>query len=103
MQADVRRVKNVPVIHVTGTMSTQDTWGQLKEAVAGLVGQGERNVILNLSQLSFVDSSFIGELVACSLVLARAGGTLRLASSLAPRQRAAADHPARTDLRFVRD
>jgi anti-sigma B factor antagonist len=81
MQADVRRVKNVPVIHVTGTMSTQDTWGQLKEAVAVLVGQGERNVILNLSQLSYVDGSFIGELVACSLVLARAGGTLRLAST----------------------
>ena len=81
MQADVRRVKGVPVIHVTGTITTQDTWGQLKEAVAGLVGEGERNIILNLSQLAFVDSSFIGELVACSLVLARAGGTLRLAST----------------------
>ena len=73
MQADVRRVKGVPVIHVTGTITTQDTWGQLKERVAGLVGEGERNIILNLSQLVFVDSSFIGELVACSLVLARAG------------------------------
>ena len=81
MQAEVRRVKNVPVIRVTGTITTQDTWGQLKETVAGLVREGDRDVILNLSQLSFVDSSFIGELVACSLVLARAGGTLRLASS----------------------
>ena len=80
MQADVRRVKGIAVIHVTGTITTLDTWGQLKEAVATLVRDGERHVVLNLSQLSFVDSSFIGELVACSLVLARAGGTLRLAS-----------------------
>lgn len=81
MQADVRRIKNVPVIHVTGTITSLDTWGHLKEAVAALVRDGERHVVLNLSQLSFVDSSFIGELVACSLVLARAGGTLRLAST----------------------
>ena len=81
MRADVRRLKGVAVIHVTGTITTLDTWGQLKEAVASLVREGERHVVLNLSQLSFVDSSFIGELVACSLVLARAGGTLRLAST----------------------
>jgi anti-sigma B factor antagonist len=81
MQADVRRIKNVPVIRVTGTITSFDTWGQLKETVAGLVRDGERHVVLTLSQLSFVDSSFIGELVACSLVLARAGGTLRLAST----------------------
>ena len=81
MRADVRRLKGVAVIHVTGTLTTLDTWGQLKESVASLVREGERHVVLNLSQLSFVDSSFIGELVACSLVLARAGGTLRLAST----------------------
>jgi anti-sigma B factor antagonist len=81
MHADVRHVRGVALIHVTGTMTTTDTWGQLKEAVSSLVSAGEKDVILNLSQLSFVDSSFIGELVACSLVLARAGGTLRLAST----------------------
>ena len=35
--------------------------------------------MLNLSQLSFVDSSFIGELVSSCLAVARAGGMLKLA------------------------
>jgi len=81
IRAEIRRVKGVVLVHVTGTLTTNDTWGQLKETVAGLVREGDRNVVLNLSQLSFVDSSFIGELVACSLVVARAGGALRLAST----------------------
>jgi len=81
IRAEIRRVKGVVLVHVTGTLTTNDTWGQLKETVAGLIREGDRNVVLNLSQLSFVDSSFIGELVACSLVVARAGGALRLAST----------------------
>jgi len=81
IRAEIRRVKGVALVHVTGTLTTNDTWGQLKETVAGLIREGDRNVVLNLSQLSFVDSSFIGELVACSLVVARAGGALRLAST----------------------
>jgi len=81
IRAEVRRVKNVALVHVQGTLTTLDTWGQLKETVAGLVREGDRNIVLNLSQLSFVDSSFIGELVACSLVVARANGALRLAST----------------------
>ena len=81
MHAEVRRVKGVPLIQVSGTITTLDTWGQLKESVAALVRDGDRDIVLNLSQLTFVDSSFIGELVACSLVLARAGGSLRLAST----------------------
>jgi anti-sigma B factor antagonist len=80
MRTDVRRLKGVALVHVTGQITSLDTWGQLKEAVASLVRDGERNIVLNLSQLSFVDSSFIGELVASSLVIARAGGVLRLAS-----------------------
>ena len=80
MRADVRRLKDATLVQVSGRLTTLDTWGQLKEVVASLVRDGERSIILNLSQLTFVDSTFIGELVACSLVVARAGGSLRLSS-----------------------
>lgn len=80
MRADVRRFKDAALVMVSGQLTTLDTWGQLKEVVAALVRDGERRVVLNLSQLTFVDSTFIGELVACSLVMARAGGSLRLSN-----------------------
>jgi anti-sigma B factor antagonist len=80
MHADVRQVKDATLVQVSGRLTTLDTWGQLKEVVAALVRDGKRQIVLNLSQLTFVDSTFIGELVACSLVVARAGGSLRLSS-----------------------
>ena len=80
MHADVRRLKDATLVQVSGRLTTLDTWGQLKEIVAALVRDGDRRIVLNLSQLTFVDSTFIGELVACSLVVARAGGSLRLSS-----------------------
>lgn len=74
-----RVVREVAVIDVSGRMTGLDAPGQLKEQVTGALGAGHRNVVLNMSQLSFVDSSFIGELVASCLAVARSGGTLKLA------------------------
>jgi anti-sigma B factor antagonist len=51
----------------------------MKEQVLRALAAGERSIVFNLGQLSFVDSSFIGELVACCIVIARAGGVLKLA------------------------
>ena len=80
MNARCREVGGVIVIDLSGRMTGLDTPGQLKDQVMTALASGHRNVVLNLSQLSFVDSSFIGELVSSCLALARAGGTLKLAA-----------------------
>ena len=53
----------------------------MKDRVIALVKSGERNIVLSLGQLTFVDSSCMGELVSCYVRVARAGGTLKLAQS----------------------
>jgi anti-sigma B factor antagonist len=79
MNANCRATGGVIVIECSGRMTGLDTPGQLKDQVMSAMGEGHRNIVLNLSQLSFVDSSFIGELVSSVLALARVGGTLKLA------------------------
>jgi anti-sigma B factor antagonist len=80
IQIEERHAKGVTVLAVSGRITMLDTTGQLKERVASLVKNGERNIVLSLGQLTFVDSSCIGEIVSCSLTVARAGGTLKLAN-----------------------
>jgi anti-sigma B factor antagonist len=80
MNSNSRTIGAVIVIECSGRMTGLDTPGQLKDQVMNALGAGNRNIVLNLSQLSFVDSSFIGELVSSVLAVARAGGTLKLAS-----------------------
>lgn len=79
MNARRRTIGAVTVIDLAGRMTGLDTPGQLKDQVNDALAAGHRNVVLNLSQLSFVDSSFIGELVSSCLAVARSGGVLKLA------------------------
>ncbi len=81
MKLDVRKNAEVTVIDVSGTITMLDTPSPLKDCVIGLVREGERNFVLSLGQLTFVDSSCMGELVSCYVRVARAGGTLKLAQS----------------------
>ena len=80
LQIDERQVKGVTLLAVSGRITMLDTSGQLKEKVSALIKNGEKNIVLSLGQLSFVDSSCIGEIVSCSLTVARAGGMLKLAN-----------------------
>jgi anti-sigma B factor antagonist len=80
IQIDERHVKGVTLLAVSGRITMLDTTGQLKERVSALVKNGEKNIVLSLGQLTFVDSSCIGEIVSCSLTVARAGGVLKLAN-----------------------
>ena len=79
MNLNRQNVRGVAVIHVTGRMTGLDTPGQLKEQVLDALRGGERNIVINLAQVSFVDSSFIGELVSCCLAAARNNAVLKLA------------------------
>ena len=79
MNAQRHVVDGVAVIEMSGRMTGLDEPGQMKEQVMAAMAAGQINIVLNLRQLSFVDSSFIGELVSCVLAVARAGGTLKLA------------------------
>jgi anti-sigma B factor antagonist len=79
MNANSRTIGEVIVIDCSGRMTGLDTPGLLKDQVMSALADGQRSIVLNLSQLSFVDSSFIGELVSSVLAVARAGGMLKLA------------------------
>jgi anti-anti-sigma factor len=47
----------------------------IKSSVAGFVSQGQKNIILNLSKVSFMDSSGLSVMLFCKRVCDEAGGT----------------------------
>jgi len=51
--------------------------GALREAVARLLKEGRKNVVLNLAGLQYLDSSGIGELARIYVSVVKAGGQLR--------------------------
>lgn len=81
MELAERKVGGVTVIDVSGRIVSTDNPGRLKERVTGLVQQGNKHILLNLANVNYVDSSGLGELVACHGTAVRGGATVKLANT----------------------
>ena len=78
-----RDVQGIAVLDLVGKLTSNDGADQLGGRVATLVADGRRQVVLNLGQLSYMDSSGLGEIVACYSKLQKVGGVIKLANTTA--------------------
>jgi anti-sigma B factor antagonist len=73
-----RQVGPVKVLSLAGKLTLDDA-GQLKGKVTELVGAGAKQIVLNLADVTFIDSSGLGEMVSCHTTASRANGAVKLA------------------------
>jgi anti-sigma B factor antagonist len=81
MEISERKVGGVTVVDISGKLVASDQLGRLKDKVPSLVFQGEKQIVLNLANVSYMDSSGLGEMVACHGSATRAGGEIKLANT----------------------
>lgn len=81
MQLEQRVVGQVAIVKVTGDI-TLNKGGDvlLKDKVQSLIQQGQKNILLDLSGVSYVDSAGLGELVQAYATTKNRGGALKLLS-----------------------
>jgi anti-sigma B factor antagonist len=75
---DVQNSSGHPVLHVTGEIDIY-TAPLFKQAVVNLVSEGNKDVIIDLSGVTFMDSSGFGTLLGATRRLRPTGGGLHLA------------------------
>ena len=79
MQLSERRIGDVVVVDVSGKITLGDGGDQaLKDKMRILVQQGHTKLLLNLGDVSYVDSAGLGELVQSYATVNKNGGTLKL-------------------------
>ena len=76
----VRREGDGAVLHAVGELDLDSAPGLLAE-VTGLLDDGARRLVLDLAELTFIDSSGLGTLVGCWRRTQQAGGELSLANA----------------------
>jgi anti-sigma B factor antagonist len=59
-----REVDGVVVLDLSGRITLGEGSVQLRDAIRGLIGQGKKNVLLNMGEVNYIDSSGLGELVS---------------------------------------
>jgi len=78
MSLATRVVDGVTVLDLSGKITLGGESGKLRDAVRAIVAEGSKKILVNLSEVSYIDSSGLGELVAAYTAVKNAGGELKL-------------------------
>jgi anti-sigma B factor antagonist len=78
-----RQIGDVTVLDLSGKITLTDSNGRLKEKVTAMVAEGHKKLALNLSGVSYIDSSGLGETVACYTTAKGKGGEVKLVGATA--------------------
>ncbi len=78
IKASTRLVNGVTIVDLSGRITLGEGSSILRETVRDLISKGQKNILLNLGDVTYIDSSGIGELVSSYTSVSNQGGKLKL-------------------------
>jgi anti-sigma B factor antagonist len=78
MKIKTRQVDGVIIMDCSGRITLGEGSVQLRDAVRDLLAKGSKQILLNLGDVTYIDSSGIGELVSAYTTVRNQGGDLKL-------------------------
>ena len=78
MKSTSRRVDGVTILDLSGRITLGEGSVVLRDQIRDLLGKGEKKLLLNLGDVTYIDSSGIGELVSAFTTVRNQGGELKL-------------------------
>jgi anti-sigma B factor antagonist len=78
VKLNTRQVGDVSVVDVSGRITLGEGSSALRDTLRDLMAQNNKKILLNLSEVSYIDSSGIGELVSGFTTVTNSGGNLKL-------------------------
>ena len=78
VKLNTRQVGDVSVVDVAGRITLGEGSSALRDALRDMVSKNQKKILLNLAEVSYIDSSGIGELVSGFTTVANSGGQLKL-------------------------
>jgi anti-sigma B factor antagonist len=78
MEIKERVVDSVSILDLTGKIVLGEGDGQVRDRIKDLLADGQRKILLNLSDISYIDSAGLGALISSYTTTKREGGQLKL-------------------------
>ena len=78
MVIEERVVGDVTILDLKGKMTLGEGDELLKDKINSLIHQGQKNLLLNLEGVPYIDSAGLGEIVRTYTTVSRQGGALKL-------------------------
>jgi anti-sigma B factor antagonist len=78
MKFKTRQVDGVTLLDLSGRITLGEGSVTIRDAVRDALAKGSKNIVLNLADVSYIDSSGLGELVSAYTSVKNSGGELKL-------------------------
>lgn len=78
MKTSTRQVNGVTVVDLSGRITLGEGSVVLRDTIRDLIAKGDKKILLNLGDVTYIDSSGIGELVSAFTTVRNQGGELKL-------------------------
>lgn len=78
MKTSTRQMDGITVVDLSGRITLGEGSVVLRDVVRDLLGKGQKKILLNLGDVTYIDSSGIGELVSAFTSVRNQGGELKL-------------------------
>ena len=78
MKVSTRQQGDVAIVDLSGQIKLGEGSSVLRDTVKDLAAKGHKRILLNLGDVTYIDSSGVGELVAAFTSVRNQGGELKL-------------------------
>ena len=78
MKSNTRQVDGVSIVDLSGRITLGEGSTMLRDIVRDMIAKGNNKILLNLGDVTYIDSSGIGELVSAFTTVRNGGGELKL-------------------------
>lgn len=77
-RATVREAGDVTIVDLGGRITLGEGSGLVRSTIKDLVTSGRKKILLNLKEVTYIDSAGLGELVGSYASITSAGGSVKL-------------------------
>ena len=78
MKVTTRQVDGITILDLSGRITLGEGSVTIRDAVRDVLAKGSNKILLNLGDITYIDSSGIGELVSAYTTVRNQGGELKL-------------------------
>jgi anti-sigma B factor antagonist len=78
LKINVRESGNVVILDLNGRITIGKEVSSLRDAIKENLDSGQKNILLNLAEVTYIDSTGLGELVGSYATVSSRGGQLKL-------------------------
>lgn len=78
LKINVRETGGVLILDLNGRITLGEEAASLRDTLREQIDSGQKNILLNLAEVSYIDSSGLGQLVGSFATVTSRGGQLKL-------------------------